>query len=101
GARGESSESIEFLRGKVREQGKKPGDVLLGMIIREHGDDIEDRELAGLADGVLTGGFETTASMLALGTMVVLRDAEARRIVLDGNAEDPAVQRFVEELLRY
>jgi len=101
GSLGAISESLDFLLGVVREQRKNPGDDLLGMIIREHGDDIEDRELAGLADGVLTGGFETTASMLALGTMVVLRDAEARRIVLDGNAEDPAVQRFVEELLRY
>ena len=37
------------------------------MLIREHGDDISDRELAGLADGLLTGGHETTASSLAWG----------------------------------
>jgi len=36
------------------------------MLVKEHGDQIDDRELAGLADGLLTGGLETTASMLTL-----------------------------------
>ena len=49
-----------------------PGDGLIGQIIREHGDEINDFDLAGLADGVFTGGLETSASMLALGTAVLL-----------------------------
>jgi cytochrome P450 len=95
---GAMSESLEYLLGVVKKQRDSPGDGLLGMIIKEHGDEVSDWELAGLADGVLTGGFETTASMLALGAIVLLRDPESfRRIQQD----DDAINDFVEELLRY
>jgi cytochrome P450 len=92
------SESLAYISGVVARQRVDPGDGLLGMIIREHGDEIDDAELAGLADGVLTGGFETTASMIALGALVLMQDEEARALVRD---DDPAVPGVVEELLRY
>ncbi|MDT8913829.1 cytochrome P450 [Amycolatopsis sp. PS_44_ISF1] len=95
---GAMSESLEYLLEIVRKQRREPGDGLLGMLIKEHGDEISDQELAGLADGVLTGGLETTASMLALGALVVLRDPAAFEAA---NGDDDAVHRFVEELLRY
>ncbi|MEU6646074.1 cytochrome P450 [Saccharomonospora sp. NPDC046836] len=95
---GAISESLDYLLGVVRQQRESPGDGLLGMIIKEHGDEVEDKELAGLADGVLTGGFETTASMLALGALVLLQDPESFRRVRD---DDESVSGFVEELLRY
>ena len=95
---GAISESLQYLQGVVKKQRDDPGDGLLGMIIREHGDDVGDLELAGLADGVLTGGFETTASMLALGALVLLQDHDAFKLIHD---DDSAVHNFVEELLRY
>ncbi|OLT45467.1 cytochrome [Saccharomonospora sp. CUA-673] len=95
---GAISESLEYLLRVVKAQRDDPGDGLIGTIIREHGDDIDDRELAGLADGVLTGGFETTASMLSLGAFVLLRDRETFRRVRE---DDEAVRLFVEEALRY
>ncbi|MCP2256167.1 Cytochrome P450 [Prauserella aidingensis] len=95
---GAISESLEYLMRVVRKEREDPGDGLIGMIIREHGDEIDDRELAGLADGVLTGGFETTASMLSLGALVLLRDPETLRRVRE---DDEAVRLFVEEALRY
>ena len=55
---------------------RDPGPGLIGQIIREHGDEINDFDLGGLADGVFTGGLETSASMLALGTAVLLEDRE-------------------------
>ena len=77
-----------------------PGDGLIGQIIREHGDEINDVDLAGLADGVFTGGLETTASMLALGTLVLLRAPRATtgRVARPTPARS---DRVVEELLRY
>ena len=82
----------------TRRQRDRPGDGLIGQIIREHGDEINDFDLAGLADGVFTGGLETSASMLALGTAVLLDHPDDYRAV----AADPAVvDRTVEELLRY
>ena len=92
-------QALSYLSDLVVRQRAEPGDGLIGALIREHGDAIDDRELAGLADGVLTGGLETTASMLALGALVLLRDARAATLVRDGDGE--AVNRFVEELLRY
>jgi cytochrome P450 len=95
---GAISESLAYLTEVVKKQREDPGDGLLGMIIKEHGDEVSDQELAGLADGVLTGGFETTASMLALGALVLLQDQDAFKLVHD---DDTAVHGFVEEVLRY
>jgi cytochrome P450 len=92
------SQAVSALHDIVRKQRDRPGGGLLGMIISEHGDQVDDRELAELADGVLTGGFETTASMLALGILVLLQDPESFKLVRD---DDTAVSGFVEELLRY
>ncbi|MFG1647183.1 cytochrome P450 [Amycolatopsis sp. NPDC049252] len=95
---GAMSESLTYLLEIVKKQRAEPGDGLLGMLIKEHGDEISDQELAGLADGVLTGGLETTASMLALGALVLLRDEKAFDAV---RGDEESVHRFVEELLRY
>lgn len=98
---GAISQSRTYLHGIVERQRRDPGDGLLGMLVREHGDDITDEELTGLADGILTGGLETTASMLALGTLVLLRDGTHFAAMRD--AEDPAAVAapFVDELLRH
>jgi cytochrome P450 len=95
---GAITESLAYLLDIVRKQRQSPGDGLLGMLVKEHGDQIDDRELAGLADGLLTGGLETTASMLTLGALVLLRDPHTFQLVHD---HDDAIDRFVEELLRY
>jgi cytochrome P450 len=94
---GAMTQSVAYLLDLVARQRSAPGDGLLGSLIREHGSDIDDLELAGLADGVLTGGLETSASMLALGALVLMNDPRAADALGDGDAVDP----FVEELLRY
>ena len=89
--------SLTYLDGLIERQRREPGEGLLGSLIRTYGDEIDDRELAGLADGVLTGGLETSASMLALGALVLMTDpamAERMRSGVD-------IDRTVEELLRY
>ena len=53
------SGSLQYLRGVVERQRIEPGEGLLGQLIREHGDELDTDELAGLADGLLTGGLET------------------------------------------
>jgi cytochrome P450 len=91
------SESLSYLGGLITEQRRAPGDGLIGALIRAHGDEIDDRELAGLADGVLTGGLETSASMLALGALVLMTEPGLAGPLRAG---EPADQ-LVEELLRY
>lgn len=97
-ALGAISESLSYLKHIVAKERRDPGDGLLGMLIREHGDEIDDDELAGLADGLLTGGLETTASMLALGSMLLVEDPRTAELML---GDEDSVHRVVEEMLRY
>jgi cytochrome P450 len=99
GAFGAVSAQREFLFDAVARQRKEPGPGLIGQIIRDEGDMISDVDLAGLADGVFTGGYETTAGMISLSTMVLLRDPAHAELVRTGSRKD--VDRVVEELLRY
>jgi cytochrome P450 len=99
GAFGAVSEQREFLFDAVARQRKEPGPGLIGQIIRDEGDLISDVDLAGLADGVFTGGYETTAGMISLSTMVLLRDPAHAELVRTGSRAD--VDRVVEELLRH
>ncbi|MGC4108854.1 MAG: cytochrome P450 [Nocardioides sp.] len=90
--------SRDFLFRECERQRTDPGPGLIGQIIREHGDEINDFDLGGLADGAFTGGLETSASMLALGTVVLLGRPE----LYAGMADDPSsVVPTVEELLRH
>ena len=92
------AESIHLLEVIVARQRVEGGSGLIASILAEHGDDVSDVELAGLADGVLTGGLETTVSMLALGSVLIAQDPSLmQRLATD----EAFVEPFVEELLRY
>lgn len=95
---GAVSRSLDYLRDLARRQRAAPTDGLLGRLVTRHGDELDDEELAGIADGLLTGGFETTASMLALGALALMRDTVLFGQMTGGADE---VHRAVEELLRY
>jgi cytochrome P450 len=88
--------SLDYLLGLIERQRANPREGLLSRLIEEN-PDIDDRELAGLADGLLVGGHETTASMLSLGTIALLADPEPAALVREGTDVDAVV----EELLRY
>jgi cytochrome P450 len=92
----------------VAQARRDPGDDLIGMLVREHGDrpaadgGIDDEELAGLANLLLVAGHETTSNVIALGTLELLRDP-AQMALLRAAVEDPepaALHRAVEEMLR-
>jgi cytochrome P450 len=98
GAFGAQEHTRSFLINAVREQRQNPGDGLIGALLKEHGDELDDVTLGGIADGVFLGGYETSASMLALGTYLIATNPEASRML----RSDPAsVDRVVEELLRH
>jgi len=102
GALGAGAESRTFIIEAVRQQRENPGEGLIGQIIKDSGkdgrDEVTDLEIAGLADGVFTGGYETSVSMLALGSLVLMRSPEAIRMLVD---EPDSVDQIVEEMLRY
>jgi cytochrome P450 len=77
---------------------RQPGEDILGMLVREHGDELTDNELIGVASLLLLAGHETTSNMLGLGTLALLRHPEQLAVVRD----DPdAVGPAIEELLRW
>ncbi|MBE1560961.1 cytochrome P450 [Nonomuraea africana] len=92
------NESMAYLTELAVRERKNPGDGLLGQLVRDYGDEISDKELAGFADGLLTGGHDTSTSMLALGTLWLLENPDELAKVREGGEH---VTRVVEELLRY
>ena len=98
GTMGAVGGSRQFLFEETARQRRDPGPGLIGQIIREHGDEISDFDLAGLADGAFTGGLETSASMLGLGTAVLLDRPDVWQLLID---EDASAAPIVDELLRY
>ena len=83
------------LVGRARRQ---PGDDILGMLIREHGDELTDDELIGVAGLLLLAGHETTSNMLGLGTLALLQHPDQLAMVRDDPA---AVGPAIEEMLRW
>src|SRR6478609_3696298 len=87
-----------YMTSLVQRARQRPGEDILGMFIREHGDELTDDELIGVASLLLLAGHETTSNMLGLGTLALLRHPDQLAAVRD----DPgAVTPAVEELLRW
>jgi cytochrome P450 len=87
-----------YMSDLVARHRRAPGDDLLGMLIREHSDDVTDDELVGIGNLLLVAGHETTSNMLSLGTLALLEHPDQLPRVRD----DPsAVDGAVEELLRW
>ncbi|WP_163550044.1 cytochrome P450 [Candidatus Frankia nodulisporulans] len=92
------AESRAYMATLVDRARREPGEDTLGMLVREHGDELSTAELVGVANLLLIAGHETTANMFALGTLALLRHPEQLAAVRD----DPAMTLpAVEELLRW
>ncbi|MCL2541575.1 MAG: cytochrome P450 [Nocardioidaceae bacterium] len=98
GAFGAQKHTREFLINAVRQQRSNPGPGLIGALLQAHGDDLDDVTLGGIADGVFLGGYETSASMLALGAYLISTNPDAVRML---RSDPDSVDRVVEELLRH
>jgi cytochrome P450 len=93
-----AAESQGYMAELCARQRSEPGEDLLGMLVREHGGELTDSELAGIGDLLLLAGHETTASMLGLGTALLLQNPGQLAVLRD---QPGAVDAAVEELLRY
>jgi cytochrome P450 len=91
-------EGRAYMEGLVARAQADPGEDMLGMLVREHGAEMTDDELAGIASLLLIAGHETTSNMLGLGTLALLRHPDQLALVRD----DPGVvDAAVEELMRW
>jgi cytochrome P450 len=91
-------ESREYMLDLVRRARLAPGEDIIGMLVREHADELTDDELVGVASLLLLAGHETTSNMLGLGTLALLRHPDQLAAVRD---EPDAIGPAVEELLRW
>ena len=91
-------EGRAYMSSLVDRARRQPGEDILGMLVREHGHELTDGELIGIASLLLLAGHETTSNMLGLGTLALLRHPDQLAAVRD----DPdAIGPAVEELLRW
>ncbi|MEV3985857.1 cytochrome P450 [Nonomuraea sp. NPDC049758] len=93
-----SFESRAYMRELVTRMRTDPGEDLLGMLIREHGDDLTTSELVGIGNLLLLAGHETTSNMLSLGTLALLRNPGQLELL---RKEPERIDATVEELLRW
>lgn len=91
-------EGRDYMHALVDNARIHPGGDILGMLIRDHGSDLTDDELVGIAGLLLLAGHETTSNMLSLGTLALLRHPHQLAAVRD---DADAVAPAIEELLRY
>ena len=93
---------LEFMGGLVDQKSAHPGDDLISRLVTQQlqpGHMTRD-EVVQMCQFLLVAGHETTANMIALGTLTFLERPEALAEVRD--SDDPAVvANAVEEMLRY
>ncbi|TWP50742.1 cytochrome P450 [Lentzea tibetensis] len=85
-----------YMIGLVRSKREHPADDLLSGLIQDG--DLDDDELAGVANLLLVAGHETTANMLGLGTFALLEHPDQLAKL---RADPSLAEGAVEELLRY
>ncbi|MBE1593835.1 cytochrome P450 [Nonomuraea angiospora] len=93
-----SLESRAYMSELVARAKAEPGEDMLGMLVREHGDDLSHDELAGISSLLLLAGHETTSNMLGLGTLALLRHPDQLELLMK---EPERIGATVEELLRW
>jgi oxidation protein CepG len=101
GYRARAADSAAFnryLSSLIAQQRKDPDEGFLGMLLRDHGDDITDEELKGVCTALVLGGLETLAGMIGFGIFALLDHPGQQRLLLAGSEES---DRLVNELLRY
>ncbi|TYB71105.1 cytochrome P450 [Nonomuraea sp. PA05] len=93
-----SQEQRDYMAELVAAARAEPGEDMLGMLVREHGDDLTTDELVGIAALLLLAGHETTSNMLGLGTLALLRHPDQLDLL---RKEPERISATVEELLRW
>jgi cytochrome P450 len=91
-------ENRAYMSGLVARAQADPGEDMLGMLVREHRNDLNTDELIGIAGLLLLAGHETTSNMLGVGTFALLRHPDQLALI----RQDPArIDPAIEELLRW
>jgi oxidation protein CepF/oxidation protein CepG len=82
----------------ITRQRKNPDDGFIGMLVREHGEEVTDEELKGVFTALILGGVETVAGMIGFGILALLDHPDQRQLLFAGRDE---ADRVVAELVRF
>ncbi|MEV7553681.1 cytochrome P450 [Amycolatopsis sp. NPDC089917] len=77
---------------------RDPGDDMLGVVVREHGDEITDSELTGLAAFVMGAGGDQVARFLAAGAWLMVEAPEQFDLLRE---RPDVIPDWLEEMVRY
>lgn len=94
------AEFEEFIRLRIAERRRSPGEDLLSQLVSSEldGDRLSEDELVGLAVLLLVAGHETTVNLVGNGLLALLRHPDQLQRVSTGATP---MQRAVDELLRF
>jgi cytochrome P450 len=97
-----SDDLREYLLDLVAAKEKQPTDDMIGRLVADQlaNGELTREEVAGMASLMLIAGHETTANMIALGTLALL-EHPAQLAELRDTDDPKLVANAVEELLRY
>ncbi|ATL69936.1 cytochrome P450 [Nocardia terpenica] len=87
-----------YLDSLITRQRKDPDEGFLGMLLREHGDNVTDEELKGLCTALILGGVETVAGAIGFGVLALLDNPDQIPLLFAGPEK---ADRLVTELVRY
>ncbi|MFC9845960.1 cytochrome P450 [Streptomyces sp. NPDC060223] len=91
---------MDYLLGLLKEKNRNPGDDLFSELVvrRIRTGELTPEQAAGMGTLLLVAGHETTANMIGLSTVALLRNPDQLHHLL---AEPESVPTAVDELLRY
>ena len=90
--------SHAYLGSLVERAREQPGADLLGTLVSEHGDRLDNAELVSIGELVLLAGHQSTAGMLGLSVLMLLLHPDQVRWL---RMNPDRIESAVEELLRY
>ncbi|MEA5364347.1 cytochrome P450 [Amycolatopsis sp., V23-08] len=94
-----TDELLAYLSRLVERKAVAPGDDVLSRLAVSQLGTMTAEQIAGMGQLLLVAGHETTANMIALGTVALLENPAQLDLVRDGDPE--LLRSAVEELLRY
>ncbi|MFC4108320.1 cytochrome P450 [Micromonospora zhanjiangensis] len=77
---------------------RDPGDDMFGVVVREHGDEITDAELTGVAAFVMGAGADQVARFLAAGALLMVDEPEQFALLRE---KPETIPDWLDEVTRY
>jgi cytochrome P450 len=82
----------------IKHRRRNSSDDMLGVLMRDYGDEVSDKELVGFCASIMAAGLDNMAEMIGLGTLALLDHPDQLELL---RQKPELMDRAVEELLRY